>query len=112
MGQPPFATTRRRPCRRRGGNSRALGSWQGMGGDEKMTLGRGTVILRDLDPTVGHEQHGVRPCLVVSDRDVVSEPALPAGLRGSGVRDHRRRRSPSRAVTRAQRTDAAVIRAD
>ena len=32
-----------------------------------MNLNRGSVILLDLDPTVGHEQRGVRPCIVVSD---------------------------------------------
>ncbi|MBI4515504.1 MAG: type II toxin-antitoxin system PemK/MazF family toxin [Deltaproteobacteria bacterium] len=32
-----------------------------------MKLDRGSVILLDLDPTVGHEQRGVRPCVVVSD---------------------------------------------
>ena len=32
-----------------------------------MKLNRGSVILLDLDPTVGHEQRGVRPCIVVSD---------------------------------------------
>jgi mRNA interferase MazF len=28
---------------------------------------RGTVVLVELDPTVGHEQRGIRPCVVVSD---------------------------------------------
>jgi mRNA-degrading endonuclease toxin of MazEF toxin-antitoxin module len=28
---------------------------------------RGTVVLGELDPTVGHVQHGVRPCIAVSD---------------------------------------------
>ena len=32
-----------------------------------MTLPRGTVILVELDPTIGHEQRGVRPCVVVGD---------------------------------------------
>ena len=32
-----------------------------------MTLDRGTVLLVELDPTVGHEQRGVRPCVAVSD---------------------------------------------
>ncbi|MBZ5724700.1 MAG: type II toxin-antitoxin system PemK/MazF family toxin [Acidobacteriia bacterium] len=32
-----------------------------------MKLGRGAVVVVALDPTVGHEQHGVRPCIVVSD---------------------------------------------
>ncbi len=42
-----------------------------------MTLDRGTVVLLDLDPTVGHEQRGVRPCLVVSDPDVVADQRFP-----------------------------------
>ncbi len=36
---------------------------------------RGTVVLVDLDPTVGHEQRGFRPCVVVSD------PRVNAGQR-------------------------------
>lgn len=36
---------------------------------------RGTVVLVDLDPVVGHEQRGLRPCVVVSD------PTVDAGLR-------------------------------
>lgn len=42
-----------------------------------MRLDRGTVILLDLDPTVGHEQRGVRPCVVVSDPEVVSDQRFP-----------------------------------
>jgi mRNA-degrading endonuclease toxin of MazEF toxin-antitoxin module len=32
-----------------------------------MTLPRGTLVLVDLEPTLGHEQRGRRPCVVVSD---------------------------------------------
>lgn len=42
-----------------------------------MRLDRGTVILLDLDPTVGHEQRGVRPCVVVSDPEVVADQRFP-----------------------------------
>ena len=42
-----------------------------------MKIDRGAVILLDLDPTVGHEQRGVRPCVVVSDPDVVSDQRFP-----------------------------------
>lgn len=43
-----------------------------------MRLDRGgTVVLLDMDPTVGHEQRGVRPCVVVSDPDVVSDQRFP-----------------------------------
>jgi len=40
-------------------------------------LDRGSVILLDLDPTVGHEQRGVRPCIVVSDPEVVADQRFP-----------------------------------
>ncbi len=36
-------------------------------------LERGTVILLDLDPARGHEQRGLRPCIAVSDPDVVGD---------------------------------------
>lgn len=42
-----------------------------------MRLGRGTVIMVELDPTIGHEQRGVRPCVVVSDPDVISDQRFP-----------------------------------
>jgi mRNA interferase MazF len=38
-----------------------------------MTVDRGTVVLVELDPTVGHEQRGVRPCIAVSDPTVNAE---------------------------------------
>ncbi len=42
-----------------------------------MKLGRGAVVVVELDPTVGHEQRGVRPCIVVSDPDVISDQRFP-----------------------------------
>ena len=42
-----------------------------------MRLDRGAVILLDLDPTVGHEQRGMRPCIVVSDPEVVADHRFP-----------------------------------
>lgn len=42
-----------------------------------MTLERGTVVLVELDPTVGHEQRGVRPCIVVGDPDVIAHQRFP-----------------------------------
>lgn len=42
-----------------------------------MKFGRGTVVLLDLDPTVGREQRGMRPCIVVSDPDVVADQRFP-----------------------------------
>lgn len=42
-----------------------------------MKLSRGAVVLVELNPTVGHEQHGVRPCVVVSDTEIVSDQRFP-----------------------------------
>ena len=42
-----------------------------------MSLGRGRVVLVALDATVGHEQRGVRPCVVVSDQAVNDEQRYP-----------------------------------
>jgi mRNA interferase MazF len=40
-------------------------------------LGRGAVVVVELDPTVGHEQRGVRSCIVVSDPEVISDQRFP-----------------------------------
>ena len=40
-------------------------------------LARGTVVLIGLDPTFGHEQRGLRPCVVVSDPEVVADQRFP-----------------------------------
>jgi len=40
-------------------------------------LERGTVALIGLDPTLGHEQRGVRPCVIVSDPDVTADQRYP-----------------------------------
>ena len=42
-----------------------------------MTLDRGTVVLVELDPTVGREQRGVRPCVAVSDPSVNADQRFP-----------------------------------
>ena len=42
-----------------------------------MRLDRGAVVVVDLDPTLGHEQHGVRLCVVVSDPDVIGDQRFP-----------------------------------
>jgi len=52
-----------------------------------VTLDRGTVVLVELDPTVGHEQRGVRPCIAVVPVTGTSGvgalyPALSAGTSG------------------------------
>jgi mRNA interferase MazF len=40
-------------------------------------LGRGAIVVVELNPTTGHEQRGVRPCVVVSDPDVISDQRFP-----------------------------------
>jgi mRNA interferase MazF len=40
-------------------------------------LDRGAVVLVELDPTVGHEQRGVRPCVAVSDPSVNADQRFP-----------------------------------
>ena len=42
-----------------------------------MKLGRGSVVLVELDPTRGHEQRGARPCVVVSDAAVNGDQRFP-----------------------------------
>ena len=42
-----------------------------------MTLDRGTVVLVELDPTVGHGQRGVRPCIAVSDPTANADQRFP-----------------------------------
>ena len=40
-------------------------------------VSRGTVVTLSLDPTVGSEQRGIRPCVIVSDPDVTGEQRYP-----------------------------------
>jgi mRNA interferase MazF len=40
-------------------------------------LERGTVVLLSLDPSQGHEQRGTRPCVLVSDPEVVADQRFP-----------------------------------
>ena len=42
-----------------------------------MRLERRTVIVVVLDPTVGHEQPGARPCVVVSEPEVTADQRYP-----------------------------------
>lgn len=42
-----------------------------------MKLGRGSVVVVSLDPTIGHEQSGMRPCVVVSDPHVTLDQRFP-----------------------------------
>jgi mRNA interferase MazF len=41
-----------------------------------MGLGRGAVVVVELAPTLAHAQYGVRPCVVVSDPEVISDQRL------------------------------------
>jgi hypothetical protein len=43
----------------------------------QLTLDRGTVVLVELDPTVGREQQGVSPCVAVSDPASNASERLP-----------------------------------
>jgi mRNA interferase MazF len=40
-------------------------------------IDRGTLVLVELDPTIGHEQRGVRPCVAISDPAVNAEQRFP-----------------------------------
>jgi len=42
-----------------------------------VSLERGTVVLVDLEPTVGHEQRGLRPAVLVSDPAVIKDQRFP-----------------------------------
>ena len=42
-----------------------------------MKPGRGSVVVVELDPTVGHERRGVRPCVLVSDPAVMRDQRFP-----------------------------------
>ena len=42
-----------------------------------MIVDRGTVVLVELDPTVGHEQRGSCPCVAVSDPAVNADQRFP-----------------------------------
>lgn len=55
-------------------------------------MNRGRVVLVGLDPTVGHEQRGLRPCIAVSDPAVNDDQRFPliavvpvSGKRGEGA---------------------------
>ena len=42
-----------------------------------MKLHRGAVVVVELDPAAGREQRGVRPCVVVSNPDVIQGQRFP-----------------------------------
>jgi mRNA interferase MazF len=50
------------------------------------------MVVVGLDPVIGHEQQGVRPCVVVSDPEVIGDQRFPlicvvpvTGTRGEGL---------------------------
>lgn len=65
---------------------------RGMERETPVSLARGSVVLVDLDPTVGHEQRGMRPAVIVSDPLVVEDQRFPlvgvvpiSGTAGTGA---------------------------
>lgn len=69
-----------------------MGCRRGLDRGHDVTLDRGSVVLIELAPSVGHEQRGVRPCVVVSDPEVNSDQrfrlvcVVPVtGTRGEGA---------------------------
>jgi len=69
-----------------------MGTRGGLGRGSGVRLGRGAVVVVELDPTVGHEQRGVRPCVVVSDPDIIGDQRFPlvcvvpiTGTHGEGL---------------------------
>lgn len=67
---------------------------------------RGDVWMANLDPTVGHEQAGKRPVLIVSADVFNASPAdlvivVPKTSRGKGIRTHIAVRPPP--LTRFER---------
>jgi len=42
-----------------------------------LQLTRGSIVLITLDPTFGHEQQGVRPCVVITDPEVIQDQHFP-----------------------------------
>ena len=55
----------------------AGGTTRGVSGSRVVRLGRGTIVLVTLDPTLDHEQQGVRPCVVVTDPEVTEDQRFP-----------------------------------
>lgn len=54
-----------------------MGRGRGVGGGVRVSVARGAVVLVELDPTVGHEQRGTRPCVAVSDPAVNADQRFP-----------------------------------
>jgi len=54
-----------------------MGSRRRLERGSEVKLSRGAVVVVDLDPTKGHEQRGVRPCILVSDPDIIGDQRFP-----------------------------------
>jgi len=54
-----------------------MGSRRRLERGSKVKLSRGAVVVVDLDPPKGHEQRGVRPCILVSDPDIIGDQRFP-----------------------------------
>jgi mRNA interferase MazF len=54
-----------------------MGRGAGLDQGEAVKVERGTVVLVELDPTVGREQRGTRPCIAVSDPAVNADQRFP-----------------------------------
>ena len=48
-----------------------------MGRGSEVNVERAIIVLVELDPTVGHEQRGVCPCITVSDPAVNADQRFP-----------------------------------
>ncbi len=77
-----------------------------------MKFGRGSVIVAELDPTLGCEQHGVMPWVVVSDPEVICDQRFPlvcvvpvTGTTGEGLLLPARCAWPERPRQEVLRTD-------
>ncbi len=73
---------------------------------QQMIPTRGDVFMVDLDPTVGHEQGGHRPALVVSDDSLNRSPAgivtiLPITGTSRGIPAHVKVSAPEGGLSKA-----------
>ncbi len=77
MGQRITGRRYRSTVRRQRRQTCSLDTRTGLGGSLGVKLERGAMVVVELDPTVGHEQRGIRPCVIVSDPDVIGNQSFP-----------------------------------
>lgn len=82
---------------------------------QEITSSRGDVVMVNFDPTIGHEQGGERPALVVSDDSLNRSPAgvvIVAPITGTdrGIPAHVRVSAPEGGLTKASVVMADQIR--